>query len=432
MYTILLSASLQAVSRVYGYINIYGVSLFRFDVDVTKIALLTIGVLLFDLSLVVLFKLIGACLSFFWSLFLSVFLTIPTMVFSVFSSGSLLVYLLSIAAQYSLVAGVVLFSRTKLPRFKHAISYRVFEKVFYSLTFFLMAYLIATAGLPNLMNFLDVADVRSIRGSTIYTGMFAYLVGIVTEMILPLLFVSSLIRGRRLKALASPLLMILVSMYNAQRGLLLTAVVLVFFFLFYSVLKKVSMRTIIFLLLFVCILMVGTGAVFIVFQNNTVLFSMSYLYFVRSFIVPAQATNFWIDYFSMNKEPFRGIADLGPLRLLSNARHYPTFFNYQFGIGNANTGILAEGYSRGGVFFLILEFLIVGAIFAYLDKFLAIKQPSLRIIATIVVTSLVNIELFTVLLSKGLLLLILFVSLCTSSSFHQTPSDSSVVFGGNG
>jgi hypothetical protein len=107
---------------------------------------------------------------------------------------------------------------------------------------------------------------------------------------------------------------------------------------------------------------------------------------------------------------FQGISDIGPLKLFSDLPYIPHIFReLNVWIGSANTGYLAEGYSRASL--LGYYIIIYGSCpLIFLDR--QTEKISNSTICRNIITSgviyLTNVEFFNCLLTKGLLLTILY------------------------
>ncbi|WP_292592540.1 hypothetical protein [Mesotoga sp. UBA5825] len=333
----------------------------------------------------------------------------PTAVFSVASSGSISTFISAILAILVGVITILIFSRLVSPRdIKKYLSLELIKWVLWVLLILTLSYGIYRNGIPMFLSAFSSSQISVIRGTGNYTGIMAYMYNIVTGSAIPILYAVYYNKGKLIVCLILGVSMLLLSQYDANRSIMLISYLLLILTLFKKVENKVSLRYItiflVFALLFVVMIMPP-----LLYSTNRAVVEFSSLLYWRALVIPAQVNSMWISYFENGEAAFRGISDIGPLKLFSDLPYIPHIFRELYvWIGSANTGYLAEGYSRASLLGVLLLSFMVAVLLIFLDR--QTEKISNSTICRIIITSgviyLTNVEFFTVLLTKGLLLTI--------------------------
>ena len=196
-------------------------------------------------------------------------------------------------------------------------------------------------------------------------------------------------------------------MYGANRGTIIIGVVFTLFLLTKKIWRRWNYKNIIMVIVFAIFFIVIISFFFL--ESNVNLLGLLYW---RALVIPSGVTEIWVKYFSENNL-LRGISDISVLKNLSNAVNYPTYFKQLYSLGNLNAGIIAEAYSRYGIYGSMIMGFTLGYILCYLAFLLKrIKSITTTLLLTSSLVYLVNVELTVVLLTKGLLFLFVILIFC--------------------
>ena len=400
---------LRSVANVYRYLRFGITQWFNFYNGTPQLLLVSFISIICLLSTYFLLSYVKEKLAVFWMLFLMNTVLGPTAVFSVASSGSISTFISAILAILVGVITILIFSRLVSPRdIKKYLSLELIKWVLWVLLILTLSYGIYRNGIPMFLSAFSSSQISVIRGTGNYTGIMAYMYNIVTGSAIPILYAVYYNKGKLIVCLILGVSMLLLSQYDANRSIMLISYLLLILTLFKKVENKVSLRYItiflVFALLFVVMIMPP-----LLYSTNRAVVEFSSLLYWRALVIPAQVNSMWISYFENGEAAFRGISDIGPLKLFSDLPYIPHIFRELYvWIGSANTGYLAEGYSRASLLGVLLLSFMVAVLLIFLDR--QTEKISNSTICRIIITSgviyLTNVEFFTVLLTKGLLLTI--------------------------
>ncbi|PNQ05542.1 hypothetical protein KU43_07125 [Mesotoga sp. SC_NapDC2] len=400
---------LRSVANVYRYLRFGITQWFNFYNGTPQLLLVSFISIICLLSTYFLLSYVKEKLAVFWMLFLMNTVLGPTAVFSVASSGSISTFISAILAILVGVITILIFSRLVSPRdIKKYLSLELIKWVLWVLLILTLSYGIYRNGIPMFLSAFSSSQISVIRGTGNYTGIMAYMYNIVTGSAIPILYAVYYNKGKLIVCLILGVSMLLLSQYDANRSIMLISYLLLILTLFKKVENKVSLRYItiflVFALLFVVMIMPP-----LLYSTNKAVVEFSSLLYWRALVIPAQVNSMWISYFENGEAAFRGISDIGPLKLFSDLPYIPHIFRELYvWIGSANTGYLAEGYSRASLLGVLLLSFMVAVLLIFLDR--QTEKISNSTICRIIITSgviyLTNVEFFTVLLTKGLLLTI--------------------------
>lgn len=170
----------------------------------------------------------------------------------------------------------------------------------------------------------------------------------------------------------------------------------------------------------------------VIFYNDN--YSIYPSIFIRRFIfVPAQLSYAYIDFFQNNPPDLWARSFLSSL----NETNYPdgvskTIGNYLGSEASANNGFISSGYAQGKIFGVILYSTITGWLLKYIDHLASSNSFPLWFSLLMIVNPLKNLllssDLFTVLLTHGLLVSILLLILLNNPERDTNAKDLSLNF----
>jgi len=400
---------LRNVADAYRYLRFGLTQWFYFYNGIPQLVMILFTSMISAILTYILLSYVKEKLAVFWMIFLMNTLLVPTAVFAVASSKSMMTYVSAILAIIIGVITILLFSLLTKPRnIKKYLSISFVKWILWILVALALGYGIYRNGLPMIFSAFSSSSVTLFRGTGNYTGIMAYIFNIATASAIPILYVIYFSRGKIIVCIALAFSMLLLSQYDANRSIMLLSYVFIILAFVGNEVNKLNLRSITKVLVFALLLLVMIMPNLLVLSDRTMREVSSLLYW-RMIVIPAQVTSMWISYFEDGEAAFRGISDIGPLKMLSDLPYIPHVFRELYvWIGSANTGYLAEGYSRASLFGVCILSFLVSALLIFFDRqtLMCTSTITNRIILSSGVIYLTNLEFFTVLLTKGVLFVI--------------------------
>jgi len=210
------------------------------------------------------------------------------------------------------------------------------------------------------------------------------------------------------------LVLILFGLYGANRGPILIGIVFALFLLTKNFWSRMNYKQLILFIFIVVLFIVIIAYLYLETNKNT----LGLLYW-RALVIPSGVTEIWVKYFSENNLK-RGISDISVLKNVYQSVNYPAYFKQIYNLGNLNAGVIAEAYSRYGIFGSIVMGFSLGFILCYLEFLLkGIKKITTSLLLSSSLVYLVNVELTVVLLTKGLIYMFILLILSDISKITE-------------
>ncbi len=348
---------------------------------------------------------IGLC-EFWYVIFLIIYI-LPNILFAIISSRNFLVVWVNALFVLSSIFSIWILGKFNFIKIKSILNQKKAEFFLMFLLVVLVLFLLGKYGFPKFVSIFDSKMVSALRtdGPNLPV-FFGYLYNIAIASILPLLIALNINRNF-IKSFFLCFFIVFLGMYGANRGPVLIGLTFLFILILFKFLKKFNFQ--IFILIFIIIMVFLSFFATMHLEKSVDIYGLIYW---RTIVIPAQATDLWISYFSKNTEDFRGISDMLFLKAFSNSINYPVFFKNIYRMGNLNAGFISESYSRFGLF----GSLFMGALFIFILKYLdfllkPLKNDLIKIVVSSQIIYALNVELSVVLLTKGLILIIIFFSI---------------------
>lgn len=227
-------------------------------------------------------------------------------------------------------------------------------------------------GMPSMMA-LNIFNVYVLRSSGSYAigKYWGYMVNITATLIFPVIAAKTIRDRNRLMMLLCIVFQVIIYLYTGHK-LYLFAIMLVVITSFWLKRKNFYWEC-------NCSICMGftmlTLLMLLVKDPNGLAWKLYSLFIRRTLIVPAELKFVHYDYFS--NHPYLGFYGVLPKVLVPFKPEYYMGISYTHEIGrlyydsplmSADTGTLAEGFSRFGYFGIILEFMILAIIFKQIEK----------------------------------------------------------------
>lgn len=409
LYRVLIDLSyIYVISPKYAYSGFY--------LEINQLKVLESYVLLFIFSLLLKHKINKP--SEFFILFLFSMLVVPILsIYSLQDSPREFLYMVLLSFIVIIIASKI--TQIKLPIIRKGDKFAIVISLATGILLF--SWIIMRGGLSYLnFNLLKVYDFRRKAAELIFPGNLAYIMTWFGKVINPLLIAFSLWKKNNKMMLATIGIQVLFFAITAHKAMLFYPVLIVFTSIFGK--KKYFGQMIPLGLAGVTVL----SSIHYYITGNLILLSL----FIRRVLFVTALNHY--RYYDTFKE-------LGFI-YLSNKTWFPKIIEYPFelpipqvisliynGHPNTwvNTGFLATGYINFGLVGMLIYSFIVGLIFRFIDYIAKNYLPSWLCIAIMIVpiNSLISSDLFTALLTHGILLAMIMLWLMGSSSLGNISND---------
>lgn len=310
---------------------------------------------------------------------------------------------------------ITLYSRhlasLRIPLLKKSKPFAVYISV--TMVFLITAWLIYVRGFSGLdFNIFTIYDRREDISQSINVGIFSYGITWLTKVIGPFLLTFTLWKKKRYYIFLIIILSVLWFGFTAHKSVLFNPflVLLVYFWL------KKSQWFYTIPLTFSFFITIGF------FLYNLTSFGLILSYLIRrSLMVPALLTFKYYEFFSENPYVFWSNSfTSGFINYPYNLPPPELISNYLGAVGHANNSYLSTGYMHAGIIGVVLYGVIVGILFSYIDRLIKYDIPSWVIVCSLIVPVkiiITSVDLTTGLLTHGLFLSIILVTLLRSRRF---------------
>jgi hypothetical protein len=276
-----------------------------------------------------------------------------------------------------------------------------------------LMHLYITTGGRMVLSFSDVYDFRDTYGEKSLSGIFGYLNGWSSKIFIIVLFAWSIDRKKFFLIFLSSILLFLLFSLSGHKSVLKGLFLVLFF---YYLAKKDNKSKII---LFYFLLLISSTLLLMNMLNINMLGA---LVIRRLLFVPAHLNFIYLEFFSQNEFIYWSNS------ILSGFIDYPYSLAMSHVIGaylghpdmGANTGFIPSGYAHFGVFGVIIYTSIAIVMFNFINAMS--KKLNLYFLLAIIFipiqTLFISSDMFTVLLTHGLLVAIFALWLYTNKTFY--------------
>lgn len=295
-------------------------------------------------------------------------------------------------------------------------NYNLFNLSLFIITFLSSALFINKFGIQINLNLLSlnselIGNQRQLYKSVAApAGITGYLIANLYNIIIPVLFAVSIIFKKRILMMMSIFMCLVVFSTTSARSLPFT-LILLFGIIIIDQFKNFP-RQYHYLLGYFSILFLG-GIVFYMIPSGSPFVIIPALLFNRIIFSPQLVSISYFNFFQVNNHTYFLDTTIGSLV----GKYYYTDLPLEIGRiffnnANANTGIISDGYAKMGIFGVFITALILLIILKIIN--IMSKQKNLLLIKVIVtkpIFVLINGSIFTSILTNGLLVSLLLITL---------------------
>lgn len=284
--------------------------------------------------------------------------------------------------------------------------------------FYLISWYILTGAISNFnLDFSKVYEFREINSELTNIGVASYVNNWVYQIFSLALLGYGFLKKNKFIIIFSIVSQIIFFGVSAHKSVLFSIFMIAGLYFYFKISKSLIVIPI-FLSLLIMISMT-------IYLNDN--FSIYPSMFIRRFIfVPAQLSYAYFDFFQINPYDFWSRSFLSSI----NSTHYPDGVSKTIGYflgteASANNGFVSSGYAQAGLFGVILYASLTGYILKNIDYLAKANSYPLWFSLILIVNPLKNLilssDLFTVLLTHGLLISILLLFLLNNIDRNKVP-----------
>jgi hypothetical protein len=407
--------SLKKVELVWGYMDYAGMQWFSFFINDTFFWLMLLLIVIITIINWFLLSVGENGIADFWFYFILITYLIPNIIYSAATQRiDFLNYIFSMLFLLNFAMSLYIFKKVRFAAFAKVLSPNFIIIASYTIVFVTLFALIAKYGLPKVISIFD-SNAVSVQRSTLvaFPTWLSYSYNASIGVFIPILLCLKKNRDLYRKIILC-LVLILFGLYGANRGPILIGIVFALFILTKNFWSRMNYKQLILFIFIVVLFIVIIAYLYLETNKNT----LGLLYW-RALVIPSGVTEIWVKYFSENNLK-RGISDISVLKNFSQSANYPVYFKQIYNLGNLNAGVIAEAYSRYGIFGSIVMGCSLGFILCYLEFLLrGIKKITTSLLLSSSLVYLVNVELTVVLLTKGLIYMFILLILSDISKITE-------------
>lgn len=349
--------------------------------------------------------------------FLLVIMPIACM-FGLNKNLSIDVFLLNILV-YIIIFFMLKIKQVKVVNFSKVNNGELFFLIFsIFLIFYLISWYFLTGAISNFnLDFSRVYEFREVNSELTNIGIASYINNWVYQIFSLALLGYGFLRKNKIIILFSIVSQVIFFGVSAHKSVLFSIFMIVGLYYYFKITKSLIVIPV-FLSLIIMISM-------IIYWNDS--FSIYPSMFVRRFIfVPAQLSYAYFDFFQINPYDFWSRSFLSSIKSTNYPEGVSKTIGYFLGTeASANNGFVSSGYAQAGLFGVVLYAFLTGYLLKNIDYLANSNNYPLWFSLIVIVNPLKNLilssDLFTVLLTHGLLISILILFLLNNVKRNKVP-----------